>query len=58
MDESDITPCRMTPVDVVFLSSVEVRAILVHLCGHADPVVRDALMEATQQVVTRTRGEG
>ena len=55
MNEPDITPCRLTPVDIVFLSEVEVRAILVHLAGHEDPVVSDAVVEATRKVLERTR---
>jgi hypothetical protein len=51
----DIEPVRLTPVDIVFLSEVEVRATLVHLAGSPDPVVRDAVVAAVQRVLDRTR---
>lgn len=56
--EPDIAPCRMTPVDVLFLSNIAIRAIRVHLAGHEDPVVSAAVVKATQKVLARTRGEG
>jgi hypothetical protein len=52
---ADITPARVTPIDIVFLTEVEVRAPLVHLAGSADPAVRDAVVGAVSRVVDRTR---
>jgi hypothetical protein len=54
----DTGPTRLTPVDIVFLSEVEVRAILVHLAGHEDRMISDAVVEATQRVLERTRSQG
>jgi hypothetical protein len=50
-------PSRLTPVDVVFLSNVEIRAVLTHLAGHPDPAVSEAVVEATEKVLERTRGQ-
>jgi hypothetical protein len=47
---------RLTAIDVVTLSTIEVRAILVHLAGHPDPVVASAVVDATRRTLTRTRG--
>jgi hypothetical protein len=54
----DITPQRIGPVDIVSLDNVEVRAVLVHLAGHRDPVVSTAVVEAVQGVLSRTRVSG
>jgi hypothetical protein len=54
----DIEPARITPIDIVFLTEVEVRAALVHLAGAEDPVVRDAVVETVRRVIERTRPYG
>jgi hypothetical protein len=54
----DIEPTRMSAVDVASLSPVEVYAVLVHLAGNDDPVVTEALLDAVQRVLGRTRGQG
>jgi len=46
----------MSAIDVASLSPVEVYAILVHLAGHGDPAVTEALIDATRRVLGRTRG--
>lgn len=46
---------RMSAVDIVHLSAVEVYAALVHLAGHRDDRVAAAVTEAVQQVLQRTR---
>lgn len=51
----DITPSRLTPIDVVTMTEIEVRATLVHLTGNPNPVVRDALLDAARGVFERTR---
>lgn len=58
--EPDISPQRLTPVDVASLSNVEVRAILVRLAGHEDPSVAGAVVDAARETLERTRvsGEG
>jgi len=55
--EPDIRPLRMTPIDVVALDNIEIRAVLVHLAGHEDPVVAEAVVDVVQKVLTRTRCE-
>ena len=52
---SDIEPQRMSATDVASLAPIEVYAILVHLAGHEDPVVTEALISATRRVLARTR---
>jgi hypothetical protein len=47
---------EMSPVAVVFLSEPEAKAILIHLVGHEDPAVQDAVTEAARKVLERTRG--
>lgn len=56
--QPDITPQRLSAVEVAALSTVEVRAVLVHLAGHADPVVTEALLEAVRETLSRTRCGG
>jgi len=51
----DLTETRLTAIDVVSLTEVEIRATLVHLAGDPDPVVRDAVLDATRRVLQRTR---
>jgi hypothetical protein len=56
--EPDIKPLRLGPIDVITLTDVERTAILVHLAGSTDPVVADAVVEATRKVLERSRGGG
>lgn len=51
----DIEPLRMSATDVASLAPIEVYAILVHLAGHEDPVVTEALISAAGRVLARTR---
>lgn len=53
----DIETVRMTPIDVVTLTSIEVYAVLVHLTGNSNPEVTEALLEATRTVLRRTRSQ-
>lgn len=53
----DITPLRMSATDVASLAPIEVYAILVHLAGDPDPVVTQALINATRRTLTRTRAD-
>ena len=53
----DIQPKRLRTVDVVSLTPVEVYAVLVHLVGHRDPAVAEAVFDAARDVLARTRGE-
>ena len=55
--EPHIRPVRMGATDVASLSPIEAYAVLVHLAGHDDPAVTEALLDATRRVLTRTRGE-
>jgi hypothetical protein len=55
-DTPDISPQRMSATDVASLSPVEVYAIVVHLAGHDDPAVTQALIDAVRRVLARTRG--
>jgi hypothetical protein len=54
--EPDIVPLRLSPVDVASLDNVEVRAVLTLLAGHSDPVVAEAVVDVTREVLHRTRG--
>lgn len=54
----DIEPQRLSATDVASLAPVEVYAILVHLVGHEDPVVVQAVIDATRRVLMRTRSGG
>lgn len=56
MTEHRPGPERMTAVDVALLGANERTAVLVHLAGHADPIVAQAVVEATREVLARTRG--
>ena len=53
--EPDISPLRLSPIDVATLTDVEVRAILVKLAGHSDPAVYGAVVDVTRDVLVRTR---
>lgn len=53
----DIEPKRLRSVDVISLTPVEAYATLVHLTGHRDPVVAEAVWDAVSGVLERTRGE-
>lgn len=56
LPEPGISPLRLGPVDIASLDNVEVRVILLKLAGHSDPAVAGAVVDATQQVLERTRG--
>jgi hypothetical protein len=56
--EPDITPHRLSALDVGGLAPVEVYAVLIHLAGHEDPVVAAAVLDAVRRVLARTRGQG
>jgi len=53
----DISPLRLSAVDVASLTDVEVRAALLKLDGHADPAVQLAVVDVTREVLERTRGQ-
>lgn len=55
-DTPDIQPERMSATDVASLAPIEVYAVLVHLAGSDNPVVTQALIDATRRVLARTRG--
>ncbi len=55
LPEPDISPLRLSAVDVASLTGVEVRAILVKLAGSPDPAVAGAVVDATREVLARTR---
>jgi hypothetical protein len=52
----DARALRLSPIDVVSLTDVEVRAILLKLAGHPDPAVAGAVVDVTREVLARTRG--
>jgi hypothetical protein len=54
-DITDITPPRLSAIDVASLTDVEVRAILLNVAGHPDPVVAAAVTESTRFILERTR---
>jgi hypothetical protein len=49
---------RMSALDVVQLQPHEAYAILVHLSGDPNPVIAQAVTDATQFILERTRGGG
>ena len=51
-------PDRLTALDIVALTDVEVRAVLIHVAGHADPALAAAIAEETRAVLELTRGPG
>jgi hypothetical protein len=56
--EPDITPQRLTVIDIVTLTDRETRGALVLLAGSPDPVVTGALVDAVRRIVERTRVYG
>jgi hypothetical protein len=54
----DIGPVRLGTIDIAALDDREVRASLLNLAGHSDPVVAEATVEAVRRVLQRTRIEG
>ena len=53
-DTPDITPERLTAVDIASLDDREVRAALL-LAGHQDQAVAGAVVDAVRRVLARTR---
>jgi hypothetical protein len=53
--EPDITPQRLTAIDIVTLTDRETRGALVLLAGHPDPAVAGAVVDAVRKIVERTR---
>ena len=51
-------PDRLTALDIVALTDVEVRAVLIHVAGHADPALAAAIALEVRAVVEHTRGPG
>lgn len=56
--EPDITPLRLSAIDIISLDALEIRAVLVHLAGSPDPVVAAAVVDAARMVLQRTRVDG
>jgi hypothetical protein len=56
-DTPDISPHRLSAIDVGSLAPVEVYAVLVHLAGHDDPAVAAAVVDCVRKVLARTRGQ-
>ena len=54
--EPDISPMRLSAIDIVCLTDRETRGALVLLAGNPDPVVTEALIEAVRRILERTRG--
>jgi hypothetical protein len=54
-DQPDISPERLSAIDVASLDNRECRAALVLLAGDRDPVVAAAVVDAVRRIVTRTR---
>jgi hypothetical protein len=52
----DISPQRLSAVDVASLTDVETRSMLVLLAGDPNPVVALAVVDAARRVLGRTRG--
>jgi hypothetical protein len=51
----DITPPRLSAIDVVSLTPREAYAVLIHLAGSTDAVVASAVVDATAFILARTR---
>jgi hypothetical protein len=48
-------PDRLSALDIVGLTEVEVRAALIHLAGHQDPAIGAEVAETVRDVLERTR---
>lgn len=48
-------PGRLSALDIVALTDVEVRAALLHIAGHPDPAVGAAAAETVREVLEHTR---
>ena len=48
-------PDRLTALDIVALTDVEVRASLIQAAGHSDPAVAEAVAEVVRFILERTR---
>jgi hypothetical protein len=57
-DITDITPPRLSAVDIASLDARECRAALLLLAGHEDPAIAAAVTEAVARVLSRTRSGG
>ena len=51
-------PDRLSALDIVALTDVEVRAVLIHVAGHADPALAAAIAAEVRAVLELTRGPG
>ena len=51
-------PDRLTALDIVALTDVEVRAVLIHVAGHADTDLAASIAAEVRAVVEHTRGPG
>jgi hypothetical protein len=53
--DPDITPMRLSAIDIVCLDDRETRGALVLLAGNPDPVVTEAVIDAVRRILERTR---
>lgn len=51
-------PDRLSALDIVALTDVEVRAVLIHVAGHQDPAIAAMVAEEVRAVLELTRGPG
>lgn len=51
-------PDRLTALDIVALTDVEVRASLIQAAGHQDPAVAEAVAEVVRYILEHTRPGG
>jgi hypothetical protein len=48
-------PDRLSALDIVALTEVEVRASLIHLAGHQDPAIGALVAETVRDLLAHTR---
>ena len=48
-------PDRLSALDIVALTDVEVRAVLIHVAGHADPALAAAIAAEVRAVLEHPR---
>ena len=49
---------RLSALDIVALTDVEVRAVIIHVAGHQDPAIAAMVAEEVRAVLELTRGPG
>jgi hypothetical protein len=48
-------PARLSALDIVALTDVEVRAVIIHLAGHQDPAIAAEVAAEVRAILEHTR---